>query len=75
MAEAVVPVAVFFLPKHCTLWEAMMGDCVSMRACGGGREVAGCLVVVKLLGSPRCEIESAARTTHASDSRVHAAIT
>lgn len=23
-----VPVAVFFLPKHCTLWEAMMGDCV-----------------------------------------------
>jgi hypothetical protein len=51
-----------------------MGDCVSMRACGGGREVAGCLVVVKLLGSPRCEIESAARTTRASDSRVHAAI-
>jgi hypothetical protein len=24
---AVVPVAVFFLPKHCTLWEAMLGDC------------------------------------------------
>jgi hypothetical protein len=23
----VVPVAVFFLPKHCTLWEAMLGDC------------------------------------------------
>jgi hypothetical protein len=22
-----VPVAVFFLPKHCTLWEAMLGDC------------------------------------------------
>lgn len=23
-----VPVAVFFLPKHCTLWVDMMGDCV-----------------------------------------------
>jgi hypothetical protein len=23
----VVPVAVFFLPKHCTLWEAMLGNC------------------------------------------------
>jgi hypothetical protein len=24
---AAVPVAVFFLPKHCTLWEAMLDDC------------------------------------------------
>jgi hypothetical protein len=22
-----VPVAVFFLPKHCTLWEAILGGC------------------------------------------------
>lgn len=22
-----IPVAVFFLPKHCTLWVDMMGDC------------------------------------------------
>jgi hypothetical protein len=29
-----VPVAVFFLPKHCTLWEAMLGDC-GLRAVGG----------------------------------------
>lgn len=32
--KAVVPVAVFFLPKHCTLWEAMLGDCGY--ACVGG---------------------------------------
>ena len=28
VAGAGVPVAVFFLPKHCTLWEAMLGDYV-----------------------------------------------
>jgi hypothetical protein len=31
-----VPVAVFFLPKHCTLWEAMLGGCCPGSCVGGG---------------------------------------
>jgi hypothetical protein len=61
----IVPVAVFFLPKHCTLWEAMLGDCGMCVRLGGGRgfTVVSSSVVGEVARFSVVEIVCAAQTT------------